>query len=312
MKEDNGRIETTSAGVPATTIWDYKRFRHREFPADVSSTVFSEQNDTPPLIDRDTPIASIGSCFARNVAQYLMENGYNYLVTEEPFQQASAHWDQVFNTACMRQIFEYTFTETWKPTVRWWPKEEHVQDPYRRDILYDRATCEKDFTRHRAASRRALGNAEVIICTLGLIETWRDKRDHMTYYRVPSPSVYDPEIHEFYVQVVSDCLHDLKQIHHLLSIYNPEASLIVTVSPVPLFATFRTDTDVVSANALSKSTLRTAAEYFTHQYENAFYFPSYEYVQHGISQPWEDDNRHVTDDAISQVMHLFEQLFVRQ
>jgi hypothetical protein len=98
-------------------------------------------------------------------------------------------------------------------------------------------------------------------------------------------------------------------MHQLLSVHNPKASLLITVSPVPLFATFRMDTDVVTANTLSKCTLRTVAEYFAKEHDNVFYFPSFEFVLTGLSDPWEEDNRHVTKESIAQVMHLFEQLF---
>lgn len=297
--------------ISATTIWDYKKFKYQAYPERISPSVIVSANSKRPLIDRSTPIASMGSCFARNVARYLLQRGFNYLVTEQPFQQASAHWDQVFNTACMRQIFEYSLTDQWNPVVRWWPKGENVQDPYRRDILYPKASRAEHFERHRKASRQAIEKSDIIILTLGLIETWRDQRDQATYYRVPSPSIYDPEVHEFYVQTVQDCTEDLDTIHGLLARANPEAQLVVTVSPVPLFATFRMDVDVVSANRLSKSTLRVAAEYFAQKYENVHYFPAYEIVTQGMDDPYKEDNRHVTTETISTVMKAFESLYVR-
>jgi len=296
--------------IPTTTIWDFKKFKHQKYPENISSNYFREKSASDKLITSETPIASIGSCFARNVAKYLIQNGYNYLITEKPFQQASAHWEQVYNTASIRQIFEYTFTDRWNPLVRWWPKGEHVQDPFRRNILYSNNTYKEDFQRHKQASFAALSKAEVIIITLGLIETWRDKRDKMTYYRVPSPRIYDSNIHEFYIQTVDDCLKDLHDIYKIVNQHNPDCHLIVTVSPVPLFATFRMDTDVINANMLSKSTLRVAAEYFTHQYENVYYFPSYEIVMQGVQKPFEDDNRHVTKETIAEVMGVFEDLFM--
>ena len=254
----------------------------------------------------------MGSCFARNIAEYLKSKEYNYLVTEAPFKQASAHWDQVFNTACMRQVFEYTFYDDWCPLVRWWPRNENVQDPFRRNIIYNKQTCVLNFAHHREASYEALKEAEVIILTLGLIETWRDKRDQMTYYRVPSPRIYDSNIHEFYVQSVQDCLTDLDKIHAILQDQNPRAIIITTVSPVPMFASFRTDVDVVTANSLSKSTLRVAAEYLSQQHRNVYYFPAYEIVTQGVANPYDDDNRHVTKDAVDKVMEVFESQFVSE
>ena len=88
-----------------------------------------------------TAIASIGSCFAREIKRRLIQRGYNY-ITEETDHPASVHasaaWERVYNTFCLRQIFEYTF-EDWAPDLRWWiaPQSQKVQDPYRRVILYD-------------------------------------------------------------------------------------------------------------------------------------------------------------------------------
>lgn len=292
------------------TIWDFKKFKHQPYPSELDFSFFKGNKNGTSFIGRQTKITSMGSCFARNIAIYLLSGQYNYLVTENPFQEASAHWDQVFNTSCMRQIFEYTFNDDWHPLVRWWPKGEMVQDPFRRNILYNKETPEQCFELHRKKSYEALSEAEVIILTLGLIETWRDKRDKMTYYRVPSPNNYDPNIHEFYVQNIQDCQNDLNEIHRLLNQYNPKAKIIVTVSPVPLFATFRMDVDAVTANTLSKSTLRVAAEYFSQSHENVYYFPSYEIVAHAIPSPYEEDNRHVTEKTILKVMKVFESQFM--
>ena len=292
------------------TMWDFKEFAHQAYPSALQRDIFLPQGNTP-IINRETKITSMGSCFARNIALHLISNKYNYLITEMPFKEASAHWDQVFSTACLRQIFEYTFRDDWNPTVRWWPKNESlVQDPFRRNILYRKATCVEDFNRHRATSLEALSSAEVIIMTLGLIETWRDKRDKATFYRVPSPSHYEAGIHEFYIQQVDDCIKDLTVIHELLQRNNPEAQLIISVSPIPLFATFRKDMDAISANVVSKATLRIAADTFVQQHQNVHYFPSFELITQVLPNPHEKDNRHVTQAAIQEVMRLFEDCFV--
>ena len=73
--------------------------------------------------------------------------------------------------------------------------------------------------------------------------------------------------------------------------------VVITVSPVPLLATF-TNEDCVVANELSKSTLRAVAGYFTNKYEYVDYFPAYEMVRHlGISA-YRDDNIHVRYELI--------------
>lgn len=39
-------------------------------------------SDVGTAIRRDTRVASAGSCFAQNIARWLRENGFTYLVTE--------------------------------------------------------------------------------------------------------------------------------------------------------------------------------------------------------------------------------------
>ena len=114
--------------------------------------------NTGLTIDKSTPIASMGSCFAREIRKVLIRQGYNY-IAEEKHHPASVHasaaWERTYNTFSMRQIFEYTF-ESFTPETRWWisPKTKQVQDPYRRIILYGSVEeAQKDFQSHIKCSR---------------------------------------------------------------------------------------------------------------------------------------------------------------
>ena len=83
--------------------------------------------DKPGLtITRSTPIASMGSCFAREIRRKLLYFDFNY-ITEETHHPAAVHasaaWERSYNTFSMRQIFEYTF-EQWSPELRWWTAAE--------------------------------------------------------------------------------------------------------------------------------------------------------------------------------------------
>lgn len=236
------------------------------------------------VITRSTPIASMGSCFAREIRRRLIEAGYFY-ITEETHHPASAHasaaWERTYNTFCMRQIFEYTF-EDWRPAVRWWtaPQSGAVQDPYRRIVLYeDLAAAEADFARHRLCSRRALERAEVLILTLGLTEIWQDREDGSVICLPSGPYPNeggDMRRYGFRVSRYAENLANLEKIHALMARYNPRCRLLITVSPVNLWATFRSDADVISASCNSKSTLRAAADEFVSRHENVFYYPAFE------------------------------------
>jgi hypothetical protein len=270
-------------------------------------------------ITRATRIASMGSCFAREIKRRLLQRGFNY-ISEEVHHPAAVHasaaWERVYNTFCMRQIFEYTF-ESWEPRQRWWqaPRSGRFQDPFRRVILYDRlAEAEADFARHREHSRRALQSAELLILTLGLTEVWRDRRDGSVISLPAGPYVNEGgamDDYEFRVSRHADNLDNLERIHAILARNNPGCRILVTVSPVNLWATFRRDMDVISASCNSKSTLRAATDEFVSRHDNVSYFPAFEMAT--IYQPLTGrtffadgrENFHVNKRTVKFIMNHF-------
>ena len=271
------------------------------------------------IIDRTTPITSMGSCFAREIKRVLLAKGFNY-VAEETNHPASVHagaaWERTYNTFSMRQIFEYTFSE-WRPRLRWWftPKTRIVQDPYRRIILYDSVEqAEADFERHRMYSRKALTTARVFILTLGLTEIWEDIEDGSVICLPSGPYVNeggDMSRYRFRVSRYEENLANLIRIRELLYVHNPHCRIVVTVSPVHLWATFRRDCEVFSASCNSKATLRAAADEFASRYDNVLYFPAFEIAsiyRPLLGQPVFTEGRenfHVNQETIDFIMETF-------
>ena len=270
-------------------------------------------------LNQSTPVASIGSCFAREIKRRLLQRGYNY-ITEETHHPAAIHasaaWERVYNTFCLRQIFEYTF-ENWRPDLRWWiaPQSQKIQDPYRRIILYDSVEeAEENFVQHCEHSRLALERASVLILTLGLTEIWQDRLDGSVISLPSGPYVNeggDMDRYEFRVSRYAENLENLEQIHAIMSRHNPDCKLLVTISPVNLWATFRKDLDVISASCNSKSTLRAAADEFVVRHDNVFYFPAFEMAT--IYQPLAGqtyfaegrENYHVNKPVVKFIMRHF-------
>ncbi|MFH1136211.1 MAG: GSCFA domain-containing protein [Pseudomonadota bacterium] len=272
-----------------------------------------------PRLNKRTSMASMGSCFAREIKHALKRAGCNYLEeeTDRPAaQHASAAWERLYNTFSMRQIFEYTF-ESFTPRRRWWisPQSGLVQDPFRRIILYSSPEeAEADFERHRACSRRVLEQAEVLILTLGLTEIWADREDGAVICLPSGPYVNeggDMSRYEFRVSRHRENLDNLERIHAIMKAHNPSCRLIVTVSPVHLWATFREDADIISASCNSKSTLRSAVDEFAADHDNVHYFPAYEMA--AIFRPMLGqsifaagrENFHVNQDVVEFIMRHF-------
>ena len=276
-------------------------------------------------ISRSTPIASMGSCFAREIKTVLLREGFSY-ITEESDHPASKHasaaWERLYNLFSMRQIFEYTFEE-WTPALRWWqaPVSGKIQDPFRRIILYENfEEAEADFRHHRICSRKALERAEVLILTLGLTEIWEDGSDGSVICLPSGPYVNeggDMSRYTFRVSRHAENLENLERIHAIMAVHNPACKLIVTVSPVHLWATFRNDLDVISASCNSKSTLRAVADEFCARHDNAIYFPAFEIAtiyRPLMGQPIFTEGRenfHVNQDTVDFIMKTFFQFYAR-
>jgi len=274
-------------------------------------------------IDRTTPIASMGSCFAREIKRELIKAEYAY-ITEETHHPAAIHasaaWERLYSTFSMRQVFDYTF-DAWDPDLRWWhvPGSDRVQDPYRRTITYDsREEGEADFSRHRQHSMAALTRARVLILTLGLTEIWEDRKDGAVICLPAGPYVNeggDMERYRFRVSRYEENLANLERIHALMAVNNPECRLLVTVSPVHLWATFRRDLDVISASCNSKSTLRAVADAFVAAHDNVFYFPAFEMAtiyRPMLKEPIYQEGRenfHVNRDTVKYIMRQFFRMF---
>jgi len=81
---------------------------------------------------------------------------------------------------------------------------------------------------------------------------------------------------------------------------NKIVNILITVSPVPVEATFTTQ-NAVMANSYAKSVLRIVSENLQSKYSNVDYFPSYEIVTSAGAAAFEDDNVHVKNQVVSKV-----------
>jgi hypothetical protein len=280
--------------------------------------------DTSRFITPSTPIGSAGSCFAVRIAHQLQAWGYNYVIEEDDlppdfaavnlvdstYRSASARVGTLFNVPSMRQMVERAFG-LWDPEKILADAGGRLLDPYRSvsPTYRDREGFLKDFASHNAALKRALERCDAFILTLGLTEAWRFA--HSGEYTSVSPWQVEPSVLRCHDLTVSENVAELERLFDVYRRFKPDIKLIISVSPVPLNKTFSTRHHVVAANALSKATLRVAAEEFCNNHEGGvFYFPSYEVVTYGTRTPWEEDMRHVSPMAVDRVMKLFRTMFL--
>ncbi|MDJ0683664.1 MAG: GSCFA domain-containing protein [Alphaproteobacteria bacterium] len=285
-----------------------------------------------PLIDKSTPIASAGSCFAFEIAKNLQARGFNYVVSEpEPdgsngvvvdgyapdrdFARFSAAWGLIFNTPSLRQLAERAFGASRTPSLVVRERAPSGQlfftDPFREGVAFGNAVAYRvDKPKHADAVRRVLSEAEIFVATLGLNECWRLRSNGVALSRNPrSPWMF--ALAEPAVLTVEENVAEFEAFLSLVREHNPKFKVVLSLSPIPLIATHRLDQHVIAANAHSKSVLRVAAEEIVRRNQDVFYFPSYEHVMHCADQPWTADERHVRPEAVAEIMRMFDAAYLR-
>jgi hypothetical protein len=153
--------------------------------------------------------------------------------------------------------------------------------------------------------REAAASADVFVFTLGLCESFFDLASKRYLNVTPDPKAAVGQDLEFQFLSLEQNLEAGKKVIEAVTALRPDAKIILTVSPVPLDATF-TDMDVVVANSLAKSTLVVAAQTLTQTYEQCKYFPSYDMVMNSTQEKaWLWDRKHVAQPMVNHIMKTF-------
>lgn len=279
---------------------------HQHFPKGPLAQVVPVAHPIPGLISRTTRVGSIGSCFAWEIKKWLMANGYTFLQTEDgpSTESGSARFGNVFNTKCIRQIFEAAYG-LFTPVEPHWPYDGKLMDPYRKNVGWaNEREAAAERASHHAAVRALVERCEVLICTIGQAEVWRNKHDKAAFFMIPPPEVIREDRHEVALLGVEENVEHLQATYDLIRRHNPNLRLVLTVSPVPLVATFR-DEHALVADEVNKSILRVAADQFCRANPQVLYFPAYEIVKRLTPNPWREDNRHVRPEVVARVMENF-------
>ena len=272
-------------------------------------------------ISPDEPVATAGSCFAQHVMRYLAQTGFNAMVTERApsmldgdlaraFQYGlfTTRSGNVYTARQLRQLIERAYG-LFEPTCRAWRHGEAFVDPFRPQVVpfTSAAELQGERERHFAAVRAMVEGLSVFVFTLGLTEAWCDP-DGAVFPLAPGVAggEYQPGRHRPTNFTVEETVEDLAAAIALLRERNPAARVILTVSPVPLMATF-TDRHVLAATIYSKAVLRVAAETIAATDASTDYFPSYEIITapHTRGAYFGPDARSVTEAGVSHVMGLF-------
>ena len=266
----------------------------------------------PRIIGKDTPIASIGSCFAVEIKRHLQEKKFNSISTTQSMA-GSAEWGRVYTTKNMLQIFQYTFTE-FVPEIRLCRNDKGFFDPYREGRFYaTEEEAEKGIAQHHEESLAALTSCEVLVVTPGQNEAWVNASDGMAWvHKPPAETFASYGGDSFYVKRFS-LTENIDYLNRALELFwenNPTARVICTVSPVPSHATFH-DANVAVRSFENKAILLLAVKEVIDRHPGrTYYFPSFEMsiLSHNLNLQL--DNRHVRPRVVDRIMDCFDKCFV--
>jgi len=260
------------------------------------------------ILKENEKIFTIGSCFAREIERVLIENKFDipvkrFEVPEDEFQWPAADLLNEYNAGTIFQRiesvfgkFEYTddigIDDTKNGCVDLFL---HIHNkPIRKERLVQRRKEIDELYKELLAS-------STIIITLGLTECWYDSIGKCYLNKAPSKILIanHPGRYEFHRMDVDDVLKRMSKSIELINKHSKK-NILITVSPVPLEATFTTN-NAIMANSYSKSVLRIVAEKLTEKFDNVDYFPSYEIALSGGLGNFGADNVHVEHHLVKTI-----------
>ena len=275
-------------------------------------------------IEKSDKIATAGSCFAQHIARFLSQSGYNYFVTEPghpllneelktqfSYGTYSARYANLYTTRQLLQTLQRAYGE-FSPIESQWRDGDYYVDPFRPFIqpngFSSAKELDEDRQSHFRAIRKMVEELDVFVFTLGLTEAWVSVEDGAVFPVAPGCGAgqHDSKRHAFTNFTVEEVTQDLRTAIEFIEQHNPKAKFLLTVSPVPLIATYEPQHVLVSTT-YSKSVLRVAAESLKRSHDRVEYFPSYEIITGNFSGGayYEEDLREVREMGVRHAMTCF-------
>ncbi|UGB47492.1 GSCFA domain-containing protein [Frateuria edaphi] len=270
-------------------------------------------------------VATAGSCFAQHISNQLAKVGFNYYVTErgedleescrkaENYGVFSARYGNIYTSRQLVQLFEECIGKRPSAGHAWQRDDGRYVDALRPQISPEGFASPEEVlsarAQHLAKVREMFESCDIFVFTLGLTETWRSRTDGTVYPLAPGVAggSFDPSVHEFVNLDIHDVTGDMERFLTGLKEINPGVKVVLTVSPVPLIATYE-DRNVLVSTTYSKSVLRVAADMLYRKFpEWVEYFPSFEIItgNYNNSAYYEADYRGINAIGVDHAMRCF-------
>jgi len=263
-------------------------------------------------------VFTLGSCFARNIERHLELLGFE--VPCAAYKVPLEEWSGGFGSGILNKYTVHSMRDelAWAAAAQGEGASEArlgefllpVGGEQCIDLMlagFAPVTRARALERRRelAALYRHAFTAEVVVMTLGLIETWRDAERGAYIQQTPNATMarMAPQRWEFEIVSYEDALQAMRDAIELLTrTGRPDKKILVTTSPVPMARSFSGE-DVLVANTYSKSVLRAVCGAVTREYANVDYAPSYESAMLSRTpEVWEDDLVHVTTAFVGKIV----------
>lgn len=265
-----------------------------------------------------------GSCFAQHFSRSLLSRGLNWVNTEPAPDIMGA--DNAFKYGY--GIYSSRTQNIYTPTMllQWlqmgldtrlfideiWVQNNRCFDPIRPTVEPNGFDSEQEMLNARRTTINSfiesIKQASVFVFTLGLTERWINSKSQMEYSICPGTAAgqYDKSLHQFDNLSFDSLRHALEQVIEMLRNINPSIKILLTVSPVPLVATYQ-DKHVLVSTIGAKSALRAVTDVVSLGKDYVDYFPSFEIIS---SFPfkgmfYEPNMRSVNPTGVEFVMNQF-------
>ena len=306
------------ADLPDLQFW--RRAVEHIAPHDVDPYV-----GAPLPVGPRTRVATAGSCFAQHLSRALDAAGYTHYVAEPAppgmveeearrlqFGVYSARYGNVYTARQLVQLIDRAYGAFEPLDTAWRRADGRWVDPFRPEIEPDGfaspAFLAEVRAGHLACVRGMLERLDVLLFTLGQTEAWYRIDDGAVFPLAPGVRAAgdDGAAYGFRNFSVDEVVGDLEALLQRLARVNANARVVLTVSPVPLVATYAPRHVLVSSTA-SKAILRAAVDEIVRRHAEVAYFPSYEIVTGAFNRGayFGTDLRSPTAEGIDHVMRVF-------
>jgi tetratricopeptide (TPR) repeat protein len=258
----------------------------------ISGHIAVNLHHEPKFLNKGSRFFTMGSCFARNLSMSLIKGGY---------QSHHMEISEYVNTTFANRVFVD------------WLSGAAIPDDIRDRLL---ELLPPGWSRDNTLN--VIRSSDVFILTLGVAAAFFDRTTGE--FVLPRPSALNSralaEKYRFRTATVRENVDNVLHLIAFVRSINPRIRIVVTVSPVPLLASFEFES-AVQADCLSKCTMRLVAHEVVANsgIADILYWPSFEvfrWVASNASDYYAADDGaawHVSEDKVAGTVRAFVEMF---